>query len=237
MPLEVIGAGFGRTGTNSLKVALETLGYQKCHHMKEVIPSRKQSQLWARVADGEKVSWDEVFEGFAAAVDWPSAAYYQALAEYYPEAKVVLSVRDPEKWYVSARETIYPLSHSFPRWIMFLSKPSRRLRDAINGIVWDGVFDGRFEEKEHAIRIFNEHIDEVKRVIPGDRLLIHEAKDGWDPLCAFLGKPVPSTPYPRVNEAKDLKRAVIAMQWLDRLPWFLLGALILLLLFYLISAI
>jgi hypothetical protein len=223
MSLEVIGAGFGRTGTNSLKVALETLGYEKCHHMKEVIPNRRQIELWDAISRGQDVDWDEVFEGFAASVDWPSSAYYKELAERYPDAKVVLSVRDAEGWYVSVSETIYQFNTVAPRWIRRLFKTPRTLVQMVNRIVWGGVFEGRFEEKEFAIRIFEEHIEEVKRTIPPRRLLVHQAKEGWEPLCAFLGKPVPDTPYPRVNEAKEMKRMIVLLRWIDRLPWIFLG--------------
>ncbi len=227
MSLKVIGAGFGRTGTNSLKVALETLGYDRCHHMKEVIPSPRQIGYWDRASRGEAMNWDEVFTGFEAAVDWPSSAYYKELAEYYPDAKVVLSVRDPEAWHRSVNETIYPVIRYIPSWITRLVRPVRTLREFINRTVWDDIFDGRFEDKEFALQVFREHTEAVKRAIPAERLLIHEAKDGWQPLCEFLGNPIPETPYPRVNEAKVIKRQVVALRWLGRLPWM---ALILLLL-------
>lgn len=223
MSLEVIGAGFGRTGTNSLKVALEILGYDKCHHMKEVMPNGRQIEYWSRVSQGENVNWDEVFDGYRASVDWPSSAYYRELADYYPEAKVVLSVRDAEGWYKSVGETIYLIAGAIPQWMLFLSKTLRTLKGMIVSVVWEGVFDGRFEDKEHALRTFHKHIEEVKKSIPADRLLIHQAKEGWEPLCTFLGKPVPDTPYPRVNEAKEMKRAIVILGWVNRLPWIILG--------------
>jgi hypothetical protein len=221
MSLEIIGAGFGRTGTASLKSALETLGYRKCHHMKEVFVSPRQIGYWDRASRGEPMDWEQVFEGFNAAVDWPSAAYYAQLAERYPEAKVILSVRDPEGWYRSVSETIYPLSHAIPEWVGLIYRPVRTVKQMILRTVWQGIFDGRFTDREHAIGVFNRHIEEVKAVIPPDRLLIHRAADGWAPLCVFLDKPVPDTPYPRVNEAPVLKRMVIVMRWIGRLPWLL----------------
>lgn len=222
MGLQVIGAGFGRTGTKSLKTALEQLGYVKCHHMTEVIPDRGQIDSWWRIAQGAAADWDAVYAGFAAAVDWPTAAYWRELAERYPDAKVVLSVRDPEAWYASVSETIYLVSGAIPWWIRALYRPARRFREMVNRTIWDGVFDGRFEDKEYALKVYREHIEEVKRTLPADRLLVHEAKEGWEPLCAFLGKPAPEGPYPRVNEAREIKRMVGVFRWLDRAPWIVL---------------
>ena len=225
MALQVIGAGFGRTGTKSLKTALQQLGYVKCHHMEEVIPNPKQIGYWARLCNGEPVEWDEVYEGYEAAVDWPTAAFYQELAERYPEAKIVLTVRDPEAWYTSVSETIYPIGQVIPTWIAIFYPAVLKLRGAIFHKIWGGVFDGRFEDKEHAIKVFKENIETCKRVIPPERLLVHEAKEGWAPLCEFLGKPVPDTPYPRVNESKDLKRAVVILRLLGYLPWVVLAVI------------
>ena len=179
MALKVIGAGFGRTGTNSLKNALEILESQPCHHMLEVFPSENQISWFHDKANGEMIAWDEVFENFGSAVDWPSSAYYQELAEYYPESKVVLSIRDPDKWYDSAKETIYFVSTAIPKWILFLSPKKRKIYEMIQKTIWQGVFDGKFEDRDYALNVFNSHIKEVKSIIPEDRLLIHEAKDGW----------------------------------------------------------
>ena len=236
MSLEVIGAGFGRTGTKSLKLALEQLGYDKCHHMMEVMPNRAQIDYWDRASRGESMNWEEVFTGYKAAVDWPSSAYYEELAEYFPDAKVVLSVRDPEAWYKSTSETIYLIGSAIPGWIAGIYPPIKTLKQFVFRTIWDGIFDGRFEEKEYALQVFRDNIETAKRVIPPDRLLIHEAKEGWPPLCEFLGKPVPDTPYPRVNEAKDIKRMLVVLRWLNRLPWILVALLGLGLAFWLLQA-
>lgn len=227
MPLEVIGAGFGRTGTKSLKIALEHLGYGKCHHMAEVFPSARQIDYWSRASLGESMNWDEVFQGFGASVDWPSAAYYKQLAEHYPNAKVVLTVRDPDAWYDSVRETIYLVGDAIPSWLCRLRKPIGTLRDMVNRTIWRTIFDGRFDDRAHAIQVFKNHIEDVKRSIPPERLLIHEAKEGWEPLCAFLGKPVPDIPYPKVNEANEIKRMISIFIWVGRAPWILLAATVL----------
>ena len=106
MALSVIGAGFGRTGTESMKLALEALGLGPCHHMKEGLPNPEQISLWRAVARGEPADWDQIFEGYRSAVDWPAAHYWRELAAHYPDAKVVLTVRSPESWYASMENTI-----------------------------------------------------------------------------------------------------------------------------------
>ena len=223
MALQVIGAGFGRTGTNSLKEALETLGYGTCHHMHEVIKSDQQIDYWYRISNGETLDWDMVFEGFNSSVDWPSARYYKELAEHFPDAKVVLSVRDAEKWHLSVMETIYPLSHAVP-WILRVIRPAfRKWIPMVETIIWQGVFEGRTADREFAIAKFNANIEEVKRTIPAERLLIHEAKDGWESLCAFLGKPVPDTPYPRTNDTAEMKGRIRMMRVLAVAPWVVLA--------------
>lgn len=226
MPLEVIGAGFGRTGTSSLQAALHQLGYAQCHHMRKVIPSTRQVNYFLAAANGEKMDWDKVFEGFDAAVDWPSSKYYKELADYYPEAKVILSVRDAQGWHKSAKDTIYTISQSFPWWMTTFIPHVRKTRDMVDATVWDGVFDGRFTDKDHAIKIFEDNTEAVKRSIPDHRLLIHSAKDGWEPLCEFLNKPVPDTPYPRTNDTAEMLKEVRNLRIMGAVPWALAAALL-----------
>jgi len=228
--LKVIGAGFGRTGTTSMKEALELLGYQKCHHMREVMMNSRQVELFDRVSLGLDVDWDEVFEGFNAAVDWPSAARYKELMEKYPEAKVILTMRDAESWYESTKETIYAVSNSVPFIISLLVPRVRNNMAMVQRLVWQEVFDGRFENREHAIEVYNKSIEEVISHVPDDRLLVHSSKEGWEPLCAFLDKPIPDQPYPHSNESKVLRRVVTALKTINIFSWILvvvgLGTLI-----------
>ncbi len=202
MPLSVIGAGLGRTGTASLKVALEKLGLGKCHHMSEVFASPEQIDLWVKAANGEP-DWPAIFKGYGAAVDFPTAAFWRELAGVYPDAKIILSLRDPEKWYESAQETILSpmLSAGFEHM---------PFAPVVKSVV-HRFFDDEIHDHDHLIRKFNQHNEDVIRTIPKDRLLVFEAKDGWAPLCAFLGKPVPSEPYPRVNSKEEMKPMMEAM--------------------------
>ena len=218
MSLQIIGAGFGRTGTNSLKVALEQLGFSRCHHMKEVAISRFQVRSWYALSKGEKKNWDDVFRGFAASCDWPSSAYWEELYRYYPQSRIILTVRDEEGWYRSARETIYPVSQLVPRWLIRVSRWTRELDGMITNVVWDGIFKGQFENRDYALGIYREHVDRVKQTIDPARLLIFEAKDGWEPLCSFLEVPIPDMPYPHVNEAAEIKRIILALRILRYFP-------------------
>ena len=226
MPLEVIGAGFGRTGTKSLKRALEMLGYNKCHHMVEVMKSKEQIQHWDRVSKGEDVNWDEVFEKFHASVDWPSAHFYKELADHFPDAKVVLGIRNPDVWYKSTSETIYLVSNAAPNWIKTLVPSTRIFYNMINRIIWDGRFEGRFEDRDFAVQIFEDHIEAVKSSIPPERLLIHQPQDGWEPLCEFLGKPIPDSPYPYLNEAREIKFSIVILKFMGYLPWLILALIL-----------
>ena len=218
MALKVIGAGFGRTGTLSLKEALEKLGYGPCHHMKEVFQNADQTEYFYLASIGKSVDWDEVFKDYSSAVDWPAVAYYKELSDKYPNAKVILGMRDAGSWYNSASTTIYQMSQNFPKWIRLIIPRADRLFKMIDKTVFGEPFSYKFEDKEAAIKVFNDHVDEVKRSIPKERLLIHSAKDGWEPLCAFLDVPVPEEPYPWVNDSKVFARRLMFIKFLSWLP-------------------
>jgi hypothetical protein len=218
MALQVIGAGFGRTGTTSLKAALEQLGFSKCHHMTDVMKSSAQVRFWQALADGDDVVWDEVFEGYQSSCDWPSCTYWEQLHHHYPDAKIVLTVRDEARWYESVLETIYPATFLLPRWLEWLLPPFARLKKMTVDSIWDGVFGGRLEDREHALQVYRDHIVRVKATARSDQLLVFEAKDGWEPLCGFLGVPVPENDYPHLNDAAQIRRmirVVHAFGWLS----------------------
>ena len=209
MPLKVIGAGLGRTGTLSLKVALEELGFSKCYHMTEVFAHQGHAQVWDAAARGEPVDWEALFRGYRATVDWPGCNFYKEFLRLYPEAKVILTVRDPERWYDSARQTIYYVRSTFPGWVTPFVPRVRHLLRMLDRLIWDGKFDGRFEDKDHAIGVFNRHNEEVQRTVPPDRLLVYEVKEGWGPLCSFLGVPIPEgKPFPHLNDAEEFRSLV-----------------------------
>ena len=204
MMLEVIGTGFGRTGTNSLKLALEQLGFGPCHHMYEIRDNPEQLSLWERVARGEDVDWDVVFAGYSSCVDWPAARYWRELCSKYPEAKVLHSIRDEEKWIASVQETILPTILNRNR---LDEGPDRRRLNMSFEVVLNQTFDGRLDDREHAIKVFRAHNDEVSRTISTDRLLVYDVKQGWKPLCEFLGVSVPDTPFPHQNTSEEFQQS------------------------------
>ena len=198
MPLKVIGAGLGRTGTLSLKFALEQLG--RCYHMMEVFGIPAAPGQWSRAADGLPVDWEEVFDGFGCTVDWPSAEFYKQLADHYPEAKVILTVRNPDSWYRSTQETIFREGNhegANPEWLEMVQKVIGR------------KFSGDLHSREHCIAVYEAHNDEVARTIAPDRLLVYEPGQGWEPLCRFLGVPEPDAPYPKVNTTDEFKARIV----------------------------
>ena len=192
MTLKVIGAGFGRTGTDSMREALNILGLGPCHHMFEVISNDEQKRLWRAFVQGASLGWDQLFAGYASCVDWPSAHYWRELADAFPEAKVVLTYRSAASWWESFEKTLLP--------VMRMSTDPASLGLAL---VRDQVFGGRPEDRDHAIGLYERNVDAVKATIAPGRLLVHNMGDGWEPLCAFLGKAVPKTPYPSLNSGAD----------------------------------
>jgi hypothetical protein len=223
--VKVIGAGFGRTGTTSLKAALEELGFGPCYHMTEVFAHPGHADFWVSAWRGEPVDWEGVLGDYQATVDWPACTFYEKLMERHPEAKVLLSVRDPEPWYESTRSTIYELS------ILLDSSPTSRLifglitllvfggfaggrSNLVNDLIWEGTFDGRFEDEAYAIEVFERHNEEVKRRVPPERLLVYDVKEGWETLCEFFGVPEPEEPFPRLNDAAQMRRGINAVRTL-----------------------
>lgn len=206
MIIKVIGAGFGRTGTGSLRFALEKLGFDKCYHMSEIMNDPEKARDWLNARLRKQVNWDDVFDGYQATVDWPSCSFYKELHEHYPEAKVILTVRDPDEWYRSAYKTIYAMSKARNKIIDWLFPASRNMKRMFFVIIWDGTFYGKFEDEVYAKTIFKNHIEEVKRAVPKEQLLIYEITQGWEPLCKFLAVPVPQEePFPIVNDSKSMK--------------------------------
>jgi hypothetical protein len=195
--MDVIGAGFGRTGTLSLRAALEQLGFGPCLHMVPLLQDPETSALIRKAAEGDVDILDVALDGCRSTVDWPMTYFWRELADRHPAAKVILTVRDPQKWYDSADRTIFAAAK--------IGRESGGLDPDVMGMVdatvWDGTFGGRFADRATAIKIFEEHNARVRREIPADRLLVFEVAEGWEPLCSFLGVPVPETPFPRLNDS------------------------------------
>lgn len=235
--LKIIGAGFGRTGTLSLKAALEILGFAPCHHMVEVLGSARQRKGWVKVANGDLTVLPQLMEGFQAQVDFPGCIYYPELMQLYPSARVILSVRDPESWWESARNTIYEISNGIPmRWMARFNPVAGPMMVVANRLIWERLFGGRFLDKPYALQVFRDYNEQVKRTVPAEKLLVYEVKQGWGPLCAFLDVPVPQVPFPKVNDTAEFQgriRIIRALSWtflavattlLLGLVWSLIGA-------------
>jgi hypothetical protein len=205
--LKVVGAGVGRTGTHSLKNALETLLGGTCHHMIEVIMvSPDQIPTWTAAIDGEQIDWNKLMEPYTAQVDWPGASFWPELSAANPDALVLLSTRDPEAWYKSCTNTIFA-----------------GIRDmAADGMDWMGAvlrlfaerFSDKLEDKDEMIAAFEKHNAAVRAGVPKKRLLEWTPGDGWKPICERLGLGVPDEPFPKVNTTEEF-RAMVGMPPLE----------------------
>lgn len=213
--LKIIGAGFGRTGTLSLKTALEKLGYTKCYHMFDLPSNPEHAGCWEAAARDEPVDWPSLFTGYQAILDFPGCYFYRKLLDQYPQAKVILTTRDPEKWYASALKTIHKPKPSLALILTIVSKIpfSRRVRRlprvmlAMDRIVFKGLFEGRFTDKQHTLAVYQRHYDEVMQTVPPQQLLVYSIKEGWEPLCTFLNVPVPKDePFPHANIGGDFRK-------------------------------
>ena len=190
--LQVIGVGFGRTGTASMREALVRLGFGPCDHMVENFEHQERFALWdearRRKDAAEPIDWRPLLTGFQAIVDWPGAYFWEELTAAHPEAKVVLTVRDPERWYDSIQQTIFTLQDD--QW-----------PEGPRDIIYNRTFNGRLTDRAHCQAVFTKHVDAVRETIAADRLLVFNVKEGWEPLCAFLGVPVPEDEsFPHVND-------------------------------------
>ena len=220
MALKVIGAGGPRTGTASLKDALEILGFGKCYHMQYLFNHPDEVKYWHELYDTGTVDFDSMFDGFQSTVDFPGCFVYKVLLDKYPDAKVILNERDAEEWYESALNTVFSAT---PQTLgqkltmmkkMILSSRFRKLAKSfmlVRKYLWDGQYRGQFKDKNLAIQIYNDFNEEVKNQVPKDQLLVYKITDGWAPLCEFLGVPIPNEVFPNKNKRKEFKEQISKM--------------------------
>ncbi len=194
MSLRVIGAGFGRTGTASLKLALEKLLGAPCYHMIEVFRHPEHIALWDQAAQGNMPDWNKLFEGYAAAVDFPSCVFWPEQMRAFPDALVLLSLRDPEQWWQSASETIFG-----PHDIPIVSPEWRAMVAAMFARQWQG----KPLDRESSIAAMQANTARALGEVPRERLLVWSPGEGWEPICKALGVPVPAEPFPRTNTRED----------------------------------
>ena len=199
--LSVIGSGFGRTGTKSLKEALEQIGFTPCHHMHEVITHPEQVAFWQVVAAQKSVDWNKVFAGYKAQVDWPGAHVWRELSVAFPNAKVVHTVRPEEVWFKSFSRTIAKLGSTYKG--LSLPPHIRDMMDAGFEMIAMQTFGGGMTDRETALAAYRLRTQQVRDAIPPERLLVFDVAEGWEPLCLFLNVPIPDTPFPHRNLSKD----------------------------------
>ncbi|HWF77491.1 MAG TPA: sulfotransferase [Caulobacteraceae bacterium] len=211
MPLKIVGSGLGRTGTKSMQTALAMLGFGPCHHMVEVFMHPESMALWVDAAEG-RPNWDEIFKDYQSAVDYPTAAYWKQIADHYPDAKVLHTVRDPDKWFESTQATIF--AQASPA-VGGAGGDDLRTR-FFNGFM--GPIREHLADRAWMTDYFRRHTEEVKAAVPPERLLVYEVGEGWPRLCEFLGVPVPAEPYPSENSRQEFiarseaMRAAMAQQ-------------------------
>ncbi len=202
--MRVIGAGFGRTGTMSTKVALQQLGFSPCLHMIDLLAGNQDlAQTFYDAKLGKPVDWASELADWDATVDWPGCTFYKELMATFPDARVILNVRDPESWYKSMNDTIYAAAMSFGDMPEMRERPATKM---IQTIVWEGDLEGRFADKQRALEIFDQHNREVREYVPSERLLVFDVKQGWEPLCTFLGVDVPQQPFPHANDTESFRK-------------------------------
>jgi hypothetical protein len=214
--MKLIGAGLPRTATTTQKAAFELLGFGPCYHMQDMLKDLETSiPLWERARDGD-ASWDELFDGCDSLVDWPAGFFYRELIDVYPDAKVVLSIRDGASWERSMRDTIVALHHG-DSLMYHLSRARyqidplwRRWVDLMWAMAWigNGAFAGSYADGDQLIAAMHRWNDEVKATVPAERLLVWQPRDGWEPLCDFLGVAVPAEPLPHVNDTAAFKTGI-----------------------------
>jgi hypothetical protein len=230
--LRVIGVGLPRSGTSSLQAALELLGFGPCHHMSELIDKPDQSVQFLRAYDGHKVDFHTLMKGYGSAVGSPVADFYKEIRQAYPQAKLVLTVRDSsEKWLESFDTTlrIVFLSKIF-YCIVYLMKIVRLscLVARKSGEKWTyeiGQIGPQFHDQYNA-RIINEN--------KAGEVLVYNVKEGWPPLCKFLGVDIPQNiPFPNLNEAQHIKRQIKLAKIVGFSFWVFFGFMVAVAIFFL----
>lgn len=207
--IDVIGAGFGRTGTLSLQAALHQLGFGPCYHFGEVFAHPEHKEHWLAAARGDSGAWRRALEGYRATVDWPGTAFWRQLVDAYPDAKVILTTRNADKWFESIDKTIFTtmkVGQPAARVVERFGSPENATRMGelvrVMGreVMAARSFGGTIDDRDHVIACYERHNEEVRRDVPAERLLDYQVGQGWEPLCRFLGVPVPDQPFPHLND-------------------------------------
>ncbi len=217
MTIKIIGAGFPRTGTNTLRESLEMLGFKKTYHMKNLLVHPENLHYWATLKATGTTDWEGLYNGYEATVDFPCYPWYKEHMRQYPDAKVILSLRPFEKWYTSFYSTIWqaqnPPESERAAMAERVASDSRlqsvmKVMGFAKQTINEEHFQGRFLDKEFMEKVFNDHNEKVKNYVPADKLLVYDVCEGWEPLCEFLGVAVPAEPLPHTNKKEDFAAMV-----------------------------
>ncbi len=199
MGLRMIGAGLGRTGTTSLKLALEELLGGPCYHMYEVRERPADPDVWGDAYEGQMPNWEAFFDDYLAAVDWPSAPFWRELSEAFPEAPILLSVRDSDSWWKSASNTIFiAVARYFAP-----DAPDDGWTRMGRGMMTR--FTPAWQDEAAAKAAYEAYNDNVRAMAPADRLVEWRPGDGWEPICSALGLAVPDHPFPHANTTENAR--------------------------------
>lgn len=218
--MKVIGAGFGRTGTTSVKAALQELGFGATYDLTEAFKNPDHVSIWEAARRGKDVDWKRFIADYDVAVDWPACSFYKELMEAFPHAPVILTVRDPEPWYESIRSTIYQIRKATtgPLPVRAVFKFAGLFAPGVTGtarladrLVWEDTFNGHFEDRIYAMEVYEYHNNLVRRHVPPNRLLVFDVREGWAPLCNFFGLEAPNKPFPHLNEAREMQRRLLGL--------------------------
>lgn len=212
MSIKIIGAGHGRTGTTSLANALEMLGFGPCYHAFAVMKNPSSISYWQEIHATGTTDFETLFDGYQATVDYPGALVFKEILAHYPDAKVILTIRDTNAWYDSVHKTLWqdmPRTPEQKAAVAERIKTDEKFRavapvfETVGKTLWgeEGFMEGRFPDREFITQKFEKWTQHVKASVPADQLLIYRVRDGWEPLCKFLGVPVPSEEFPRLNSA------------------------------------
>ena len=208
MTIRVIGVGLGQTGTHSLSAALELLGFGECFHADKMLEQGdvRAAKAWLDIAAGRPARWNDIFREYRSIASFPAWALYKEMLARFPEARVVLTVRDKEQWFNDINAGDYAAFKADPRWLFWFSPVKRVMRKLENLLILDRKYHHKLHDRQYALEVFEEHIQEVRRAVPADRLLIFDVKQGWGPLCNFLNVPVPGDkPFPRLNDIESVR--------------------------------
>lgn len=216
--LQVIGAGLPRTGTTSTKAALERLGFGPCYHMFEIIKNPDHVDRWLPAAAGQPLDWEHVLRGYRATQDWPASHFWREQSAAYPEAKVILTVRDPHSWFISfrtlvARRAVADHEGEMPEQIAGVLEGMRRMRPVLNTLGRsmfgpDWQFGTTMTDEDAAVAAYHRHTAAVTEALPTERLLVFDVREGWEPLCTFLGVEPPDEPFPHLNDTQSMQQNI-----------------------------